>query len=198
MLINFQLIYTRDKTLGELAAGYSKADLVMALNGYVDYTCQIIGGVDNEQVNYVPHDPDANDAYAASESERHAGWSLAHLVMHVTASAEEAAAFSSILARGIALGGRLRSDRDWRQVTTCAQVVSRLEECRRICLAYLGAWPDQPDMATLRILPEHMPWSPPNAPTQFLVGLLHWHAHIEQFAKVAEQARSLAATANSA
>jgi hypothetical protein len=47
-------------------------------------------------------------------------------------------------------------------------------------------------------MPENMIWSPPNAPTQFLAGLMHWHTHIEQFHKVTEQARSSATYVNSA
>src|SRR5258708_31685287 len=142
MLINFQPVYNKEKTLGDLASQYSNADLHAALNSYVDFTIQIINSVSDEQALYIPFDPGANDPYATTEAERHVGWSLVHLVMHVTASAEEAAAFSSILARGIAIGGRLRSERDWRYVATCAEAVARLEECRRICLAYPGTWAD--------------------------------------------------------
>ncbi len=190
MLINFQPVYNKEKTLGDLASQYSNADLHAALNSYVDFTIQIINSVSDEQALYIPPDPDANDPYATTEAEHHVGWSLVHLVMHVTASAEEAAAFSSILARGIAIGGRLRSERDWRQVTTCAEAVARLEECRRMCLAYLGTWPDQPDLTTVRIMPENMSWMKPNAPIQFLAGLMHWQAHVEQFQQVAEHAHS--------
>src|SRR5262245_6148506 len=56
-------------------------------------------------------------------------------------SDEEVAAFSSILARGIAIGGRLWHERDWQQVRTRADTIVRLEECRRMCLAYLATWP---------------------------------------------------------
>jgi hypothetical protein len=190
MLINFQPVYNKDKTLGDLASQYSNLDLREALNSYVDFTLQIIHSVTDEQAIYIPPDPDANDPYATTELERHVGWSLVHLVMHVTASAEEAAAFSSILARGIAIGGRLRSERDWRRVTTCAEAVARLEEWRRMGIAYLGTWPDQADLTTARIMPENMSWMKPNAPTQFLAGLMHWSAHIEQFQKVTAHAHS--------
>ena len=190
MLIDFQPLTNSGKTLGDLAGQFSNADLGAALNSYVDFTIEVIQGVDDAQVTYIPHDPDADDPHAASDAERHAGWSLVHLVMHVTASAEEGAAFSSILARGISIGGRLRSEQDWQQVMTCAGTVARLEECRRICLAYLATWPDQPDVTTVRIMPEHLTWMKPNAPISFLAGLMHWHKHMNQFRKVAEQAGS--------
>src|SRR5258708_23853908 len=153
MLINFQPVYNKEKTLGDLASQYSNADLHAALNSYVDFTIQIINSVSDEQALYIPPDPDANDPYATTEAEHHMGWSLVHLVMHVTASAEEAAAFSSILARGIAIGGRLRSERDWRPVAACAAGVARFEQMRRICLPYLRTLPDQAALATVCIVP---------------------------------------------
>lgn len=188
MLIDFQPVFSKEKTLQDLANEYSHVDLGNALNGYVDFTTQVFQGLSDEQATFIPTDPDADDPFAASEVERHMGWSLVHLVMHVTASAEEAAAFSSILARGIPIGGRLRSERDWRQVSTCFETLARLDECRRMCLAYLATWPDQPDLITVRIMPENLSWMKPNAKISFLAGLMHWHKHIEQFQKVVMQA----------
>jgi hypothetical protein len=193
MLIDFQPVFKKEKTLIELANEYSHADLGAALNSYVNFTHQVISEVSDEQATHIPVDSNADDPYATTEADRHLGWSLVHLVMHVTATAEEAAAFSSILARGIAIGGRLRSERNWREVTTCAEAVARLEECRRMCLAYLATWPDRPDLTTVRIMPQNLSWMKPNAPVSFLAGLLHWHRHIEQFQHVAEQARACVA-----
>jgi len=189
MLIDFQPVFNKEKTLIDLANEYGHAELGDALSSYVDFTLQIINGVSDEQATSIPLDLHADDPHATTEADRHLGWSLIHLVMHVTATAEEAAAFSSILARGIAIGGRLRSERNWREVTTCAETVARLEECRRMCLAYLATWPDRPDLSTVRIMPENLNWMRPNAPISFLAGLMHWHKHIEQFRQVAEQAR---------
>ena len=185
MLINFQPVFKKEKTLIDLANESSQADLSKAINGYIDFTLQIINGVSDEQATYIPVDPEADDPHAATEADRHVGWSLIHLVMHVTATVEEAAAFSSILARGISIGGRLRSERNWREVTTCAEAIARLEECRRMCLAYLATWPDQPDLSTRRIMPDDFKWPGPNAMISFLAGLMHWHKHLEQMQRVA-------------
>jgi len=108
----------------------------------------------------------------------------------VTASAEEAVTFSALLARSIAVGGRLRHERDWRLVSTPEEVLQRLEESRRICLAYLAAWPDVPDLKTTRIVPAEMKWPAPNAFACCLLGLMHWHMHLSQMQNVAEQARA--------
>jgi hypothetical protein len=165
----------------------SPAELRERLNWYVDSTLRLIAGLGDDQIVQVPRDPQADDQYAASEEERYAGWSLAHVVLHITASAEEGAAFSSILARGIPIGGRLRHEQDWRQVTRTTELVVRLEECRRICLAYLDTWPEPPHLETLRLLPEQLSGLKVNAPLCFLGGLRHWEAHMEQLERGARQ-----------
>lgn len=190
-LIDFQPVMRREMPIEDLAARYTNADLGEALRAYVAFTRGVMSTVTDAEATFVPPDPDANDPYAASEAEQHVGWSLVHLVVHVTASAEEAAAFSSLLARGIAIGGRLRSETPWESVTTVAGALARLDESERMCLGYLAAWPDRPDLATVRILPEGSKWRPPNAPTQFLSGLLHWNNHVQQFERVAAYVRSL-------
>jgi len=188
-LIDFEPVTSKAMTLDDLAAQYNNSDLAAALIAYVDFTRQILSNVTDEQATYIPDDPDANDTFAATEEERHVGWSLVHLVAHVTASAEEGAAFSSLLARGIAIGGRLRHEQDWQEITTVVMAVSRLEECQRICLGYLATWPDSPDLETKRILQEGASWSPPNAAASFMRGLSHWNSHVTQFQNTAEQAR---------
>ncbi len=189
MLIDFQPILAKEKTLSDLAKEFNRRSLGDALTSYVDFTRQVVENTPSDELAAaIPDDPLADDPHAASEEERHVGWSLVHLVTHVTASAEEGAAFSSLLARGIAIGSRLRSEQDWRQVKTRAAAVQRLEECRRICLGYLAAWPDQPDLAAVRLMPEHLSWLKPNAPVSFLHGLLHWHLHLEQIQLAAGRA----------
>ena len=184
MLTQFPSPAGSAENLNSLARS-SPAELRDRLTSYVDSTLRLIEGLGDDQIVQVPPDPGADDPYAASEEERHAGWSLAHVVLHITASAEEGAAFSSILARGIPIGGRLRHEQDWRQVTRTAELVVRLEECRRICLAYLDTWPAPPHLETLRILPEQMSWLKVNAPISVLGGLKHWHAHMEQLERCA-------------
>ena len=51
------------------------------------------------------------------------------------------------LARGVAFHGRSRSEVPWETVTTIAQCRARLEESRRMRLASLDMWPDQPYLA---------------------------------------------------
>lgn len=192
MLIDFQPLFKREILPIDFAMNYSLGDLRAGICSYIDCTLQIIGSVPDALLFQIPDDPEADDPHA-SEIERHQGWSLAHQVLHVTASFEEGAAFSSILARGVVIGGRLRYEQDWHLVNTRLEIIARLEECRRIGLAYLDTWPNQPHLETLRIMPEKLNWMKVNAPTTFLHGLMHWHKHLEQFQKVADQMKNVSA-----
>jgi hypothetical protein len=100
-------------------------------------------------------------------------WTLGHLIVHVTASAEEAAAIAAELARGVPhRGGRSRSEVHWTTVTTVEQCRQRLEESRRMRLASLGMWPDQPDLSNT-YLPPREGAEPVNAVIRFVNGLRH-------------------------
>ncbi len=111
----------------------------------------------------------------------------------MTASSEENATFSSILARGIPYPKepRLRYETNWHTVTTKAQCIQRLEESRRIRLAYLDTWPDEPNLDVYRELSERAveKLGYLNAPATFLSGLKHEWGHFDQFREVARQAQ---------
>jgi hypothetical protein len=183
MTIDFARVQQGEMTLQEPAESASRADLRALTNDLMDAIRAFIVPANDQEAIYVPHDPEADDPYAV-EGEERIGWSLAHLVVHVTASSEEGAAFSSLLARGIAVGGRLRHETHWRSVTTQAQCVQRIEESSRICLAYLETWPDEPHLDVYReIAPElEAKFGRMNAPAAYLFGLYHQWQHLDQFA----------------
>jgi len=118
----------------------------------------------------------------------------------VTATSEESAAIASILARGVPYGKepRLRYETDWRQITTHAQALQRLEESRRMRLAYLSAFPDQPFLENFREMSERAKdlWGDLNAQGQFLLGLYHEWQHYDQFRDVLRQAQAARAAAS--
>lgn len=163
--------------------------LRLAINAYVDATLDVIADLSDAELTFEPIDEQADDPYAP-EAERRIGWNLAHLVLHITASLEEGAAFGSILARGVEIGGRLRYEPDWRAFTTKAQVVARLEECRRMCLAYLDTWPNPPHLETYRQFEERAAafFGKMNAVASVLGGLRHWDSHLDQLREVRRQA----------
>ena len=65
------------------------------------------------------------------------GWTLGHVLAHLTATIEEAAATSSVLARGVQIesGVRLRYETPWEEIRTAQQLQARLIESQRICNA---------------------------------------------------------------
>ncbi len=192
MRIDFSPLSSNTKTPLEFAAQFTVDDLRAATNTYYDEIEAILAGFNDAQLIHEPVDPNAKDNDAKTAEEVHMGWSLAHLVLHVTASAEESAAISSLLARGVAVEGRFRYEPDWRTVTTRQQVMQRLMESRRMTLAYLEAWPDAPLLDVYRKFAPDSPFAKAqrNAPATYLGGLNHLSGHLDQFREVAAQARA--------
>lgn len=179
--------------LQDFAKQFTPADLRRASDESLDIVRSFIAGLSDAQVTFDPTDPEAHDPYAV-EGEETIGWSLAHLVAHVTASSEEGAAFSSLLARGVPAKERPRYETPWRELTTVDQCLQRIEESRRIRNAYLETWPDEPLLSVNRDMPERYRerFGDMNAPAAFLFGLMHEVGHYEQFRDV--RAQALAAT----
>ncbi len=196
MLIDFSPVDKNDVKWLEFAQNFTPADLKAATNASIDTILDIIKDLNNAQVAYLPHDPLANDPHAVA-GEEEIGWSVAHVIVHATASSEEGAAFSSILARGIPYPRepRPRYETNWHTVTTKAECVQRLEESRRIRLAYLDTWPDKPHLDVYRDTSERFleKFGPMNAVTSFLFGLKHEVGHHDQIREAARQAKEAAA-----
>jgi hypothetical protein len=121
---------------------------------------------------------------------------LGHVIVHVTASAEEAAYQAVELARGVRYR-RLRSRYEvpWQTVTTIEQCRQRLEESRRMRLASLDMWPDKPFLANtykLQIGPAVVTEGYPqaNCVVRFLLGLMHEDEHLDQITEIVRQARA--------
>jgi len=172
---------------------FTVEDLRVATNESIDTLLKIVRGLNDTQVAFLPVDPEADDPYAKPGEEK-IGWSIAHLVVHVTASSEEWATYSSFLARGIPYPAepRLRHETEWKTVMTTAQCIQRLEESRRIRLGYLAAWPDQPNLEIKRELSPRFieRYGQFNATVCFLFGLKHELGHYAQFREVARQAKA--------
>ena len=107
------------------------ADLKQYSDESVDFLLSLTDGLNDADIVFNPEDPEAHDPFAV-EGEESIGWTFGHLIAHVTASSEEGAAFSSLLARGIAASERPRYETPWREIATVAQARQRLEESRRM------------------------------------------------------------------
>jgi hypothetical protein len=192
-MIDFSPVRSGEKKLIDLCRdnNITVADLRDVTKESIDYLLELISDLTDEDIVFLPDDPDANDPYAV-DGEENISWNIAHLIAHTTASSEEGAAFSSLLARGVPnVEHRPRYETPWREMTTKAQCVQRLEESRRIRLAYLDTWPDEPHLDNLRQgLSERYQErvGDVNAPVAFLSSLTHELGHYEQIKAAKRQA----------
>ncbi len=190
MTIDFKPLTDGQMKLRAYADQFTIDDLRRATNDSIDFLLSLIDGMNDADIVFTPVDPDANDAHAAA-GEENIAWGMGHLIAHVTASSEEWATYSSILARGVAysVDPRLRYETPWREIDTQAKAVQRLEESRRIRLAYLDTWPDEPDLVLTRELsPRFIERNGEmNATACFLFGFRHEVGHYDQLREVKRQ-----------
>lgn len=197
MLPDFSLVDNKELNLLQFATNFSVDDLRSATNESIDTLLNIVKDLSDKEVTFLPVDPEADDPYAKPGEEK-IGWSIAHLVVHVTASSEEWATYSGILARGIPYPAepRIRYETEWTTVKTTAHCIQRLEESRRMRLGYLDVWPDQPNLEVLRVMSPRFVerFGHFNAPACVLFGLKHEMGHYAQFREVVRQAKASAAS----
>lgn len=188
-MIDFSPLSQGDVKMLEFSAQFTLEDLRQSTHESINFLKAIFDGLHDEDVVFMPYDPEANDPYAP-EDQQHIGWTLGHLVAHVTASSEEGAAFCSILGRGYALEERPRYETAWETMDSVAKCLQRLEESRRMRLAYLDTLPDTPFLEVYRKVSERFEakFGKLNAIASFLFGLSHEVGHYAQFQEVRRQA----------
>lgn len=189
-MLDFTLVRNHEVTLSELTALLSPEDLRRLTNEMIDTILMLLIDCTDEDVVFVPRDQEAYDPYAQNEAETDLPWTLGHVIVHVTASAEESAALAAELARGVAYrGGRSRSEVPWETITRIEQCRQRLLESRRMRLASLDMWPDTPDLENSY---RPKPYSDAmNAVERFVRGLMHDDDHLEQIAEIIRQAKAV-------
>jgi hypothetical protein len=187
MSIDFARVRAREVKLADLVADLGPDDLAEATDSSIARIEEILAEATDADVTFVPQDPGADDPAAADPEDRELAWNLGHLVVHITASAEESAALAQELARGIPFHGRSRWEVPWKTVTTIEQCRRRLEESRRIRLASLRMWPSSPPS---EVDPDPAVPTLAQAKERFARGLSHEDAHVEQIREVLRQARA--------
>jgi len=190
-MLDFTSLRAGDTTMADLTARLRVHDLRDLTNEMIDLQRAAIAESSDADVTFVPSDPAANDTFAPAGSDAavvNLPWTLGHVIVHVTASSEEGAALALTLARGLPVTGRSRYETPWETVMTVAQLVQRLEESRRMRLALLDAWPDQPHLDnTDTPIPQ---FGPLNPVARFVLGLFHDQSHIDQTQDIVAQAKA--------
>ncbi len=184
-MIDFSPVHAGSMKVSDLAAsGITLADMQATTEAQFDAILALITPLTDAQTVHIAHDP---------EAEGGVGWNVPHLLAHCLSSFEENASVSSILARGISypFEPRLRFEVDWTTLTTTAACVARVQESRRMGLAYLQAWPDQPTLTTFRTMPERFTahFGELNAIGTYLLGLSHNTLHMVQLQEIVRQAK---------
>lgn len=188
-MLDFAALRSKQKTITELVDGLGVNDLHTLTNEMVDRMLEIIKPCSDADVVFVPEDPKANDPHAINPDEVKMPWTLGHVIVHTTASTEEACALAAEMARGVTLHGRSRYETPWREATTIAFCIAHLEENRRMRLASLGMWPDKPHLEYII-----EPWpgmTHVNAVGRFALGLMHDDVHLEHMVEIIRQAKRM-------
>ena len=187
-MLDFTALRNKTKTLKEITDGLTVEDLHALTDEMVDTQVEMLLGLDDADVTFVPLDPQANDTFAANPEETHIAWTLGHVIVHTTASSEESAALAANLARGVEVKGRSRSEVPWQSVSHIAQLRQRLEESRRMRHAFLHTWPDAPYLE-FTYTPDYPGAQPLNAVRRFVSGLSHDSSHLDQLREIIRQAK---------
>ena len=188
-MLDFTPVRNKAKTMLELVANLRVGDLRTLTNEMVDHQLALIRDCKDADVIYVPSDPNAKDDAAATTEEVNLAWTLGHVIVHTTASSEEAAYMSVELARGVEYrGGRSRFETHWTTVKTIAQCRTRLEESRRMRLAALDMWPPEPHLKNMYQPRPDQPQG--NCVSRFVGGLSHDDSHLAQIAEIIRQAQA--------
>lgn len=188
-MMDFTAIRHKQVSWAEFTKGLTINDLRDLTHEMVDTMLGYTADCTDADVVFVPDDPNARDTYAANEEDVNLPWTLGHVIVHTTASAEESAALAAELARGVPVQSR-RSRREvpWQTVTTITQCRQRLEESRRLRLASLDMWPDAPDLENWYQSREG--GTKMTAVVRFMLGLLHDDSHLGQIQDIVRQAQA--------
>jgi hypothetical protein len=192
-VIDFSPVRRKERTLQQLAEGLTRDDLRRLVGETCDRFQSLIAGAEDRDTTFVPDDPDADDPHAARPEDRDLAWTLGHVIVHWTASSEEAAAHALTLARGLPVTERSRFEVPWQRADRADSLRRRIEESRRMQLAMLDAWPDEPHLDTTYTA--RAGGNPVNAVGRVVGGLYHADAHREQVTRILEQARAARSTA---
>ena len=188
-MFDFTPLLQPQAKLSELTAHLTSDDLRRYTNEMIETMQDLIATCSDADVTFEPLDPEANDPYAETEAELHMAWTLGHVIVHVTASAEESAFLAVELARGVKFHGRSRYEVPWSTITSIAQCRDRLEESRHMRLLTLELWPNPPHLDNSYEIPGRST-GPINCVTRFMMGLRHDDSHLDHIRNIVQQSHT--------
>ncbi len=189
-MLDFTPVHEGELTLLEFVEreGLTQDDLRHLTNEMVDRMLELIRDCQDEDVTFEPSDPEADDQFAATPEEVKMPWTLGHVIVHTTASSEEAAFVAAEVALGIPWrGGRARVEVPWQTIHTIQQCRDRLNESRRMRLTTLDLWPQPPHLENTY---QPRPGVMHNCNSRFVSGLAHDDSHLGQIEKIVAQAKA--------
>ena len=188
-MLDFAPVRTKQKSVVDISQDLTKDDLYTFTQEMIRKMLDLIRDCADADVVFQPVDPEAYDGFAANPEEVSVAWTLAHVIVHCTASSEESAALAAELARGVPhRGGRSRYEVPWQSVTTMAQCRQRLQESLRMRIASLDMWPQEPHLDNTYQMRPGAPYY--NAISRFVAGLAHDDAHLKQIEDIVRQAKA--------
>jgi len=186
-MLDFTAVRNKQITWMEFANDLTKADLIIFTHEMADRLLELLADCQDADVIFEPDDPVAKDTYAENPEEIDLAWNLGHVIVHVIASSEESAFLAAEMARGVEPHGRSRYEVPWQEVVTIEQCRHSIKQNRRMILATLDVWPDEPH---LDITYEAREGLVVNPIVRFLLGLSHAESHIEQIKAIIRQAKA--------
>ncbi len=178
-MLDFSSVFSGEQRYSDVVGGITTSDLPRLSNEILDAVEERLNGLTDGDVTYVSRDPTPDDPEAN-------GWTIGHVVVHLTAGLEESAALGATLARGVEIEGRSRYEMPSQSVTTVQQVRDRLAESRRMVLGYLGVWPDAPHLDISHTQVEF--FGPMDAIGVHLMGYMHATMHLNHLVEIRRQA----------
>ncbi len=188
MAVDFAAVREGRASYQDATRDLTPADVSPLTEQIFDAVAGIVAEAADADVVFLPVDPAAHDANAAPGADADSGWTLGHVIVHLTAGLEESAALGATLARGVEVEGRSRYETPWETIKTARQLRDRLAESRRMCLAFRDAWPDKPHLDLTRVMIPQ--FGPLDAVRQTAIGIFHADGHLDQLRDIMRQAHA--------
>jgi len=184
-MLDFTSVHERLVKMQDFVGRLTPADLRALTEESIAGLLEVLEDCADDEVVFVPQDPDAHDEYAADPGDQGLAWTIGHMVVHACASGEEYSFIGAELARGVEYHGRSRIEVPWQHVTTVARCRAKLHESRRMRLATLDVWPDRPDVGN-----GYQPWRETdwvNCVGIFAWGIAHDQEHLGWIRRIRQQ-----------